>query len=89
VPIKRQLSHERRKAMIQRCSACGMIYGHKAPFLDTTEIRGVCKDCHTLFLQGIQMETREHQIKKKHSKDGVKRRPAIKPASRKGNHQIL
>jgi hypothetical protein len=45
--------------MIQRCSACGMIYRNKAPFLDITEIWGVCKDCHMHFLEGIQRETGE------------------------------
>jgi len=51
--------------MIQRCSACGMIYRHKAPFLDTTETWGVCKDCHTQFLDPIQRETGEIPTQRK------------------------
>lgn len=48
--------------MIQRCSVCGIIYGHQAPFLDTTETRGICNDCHTLFQERIQKGIGKHRL---------------------------
>ena len=49
--------------MIQRCCICGVIYGHKAPFLDTKETTGICEECYTPYLERIRKELAEYRAK--------------------------
>ena len=49
--------------MIQRCCVCRTIYGHKAPFLDTSETSGFCDDCYIPYLKKIRKELEEYRAK--------------------------
>ena len=49
--------------MIQRCCICGVIYGHKAPLLDTSETSGFCEECYAPFLKKIHQEMKEYRAK--------------------------
>ena len=50
--------------MIQRCCICKKIYGHKAPFLDTSETSGFCEECYPPFLEKIHKEMEEYRAKR-------------------------
>jgi len=59
--------------MIQRCCICGVIYGHKAPFLDTNEITGMCEECYAPFLKKIRQEMKEYRAGRARDPNGSKR----------------
>jgi len=58
--------------MIQCCCICKKIYGHKAPFLDTSETSGFCEACYPPFLEKIQKEMEEYRAKRMRNLEGSK-----------------
>ena len=59
--------------MIQRCCLCGTIYGHKAPFMDTSETTGMCQDCYAPFLKKIRKQMEEYHAGRVRDLRGLKR----------------
>jgi len=49
--------------MIQRCCLCGTIYGNKAPFLDTSETTGICKECYIPYFKRLRKQMEEYHTK--------------------------
>jgi hypothetical protein len=49
--------------MIQRCCLCGTIYGHKGPFLDTSETTGMCGERYVPYLKKLGKQMEEYRTK--------------------------